>query len=158
GRVLWKHEYPTQYTMSYPCGPRATPVVGNGKVYTLGAMGDLRCLDANDGKLLWSRNFVKDYDADVQVWGFSSTPLLDGNQLVCRVGKKPAVVAFDADTGKERWRALEVVNGDIGYCPPVIATLGGKRQLVVWHSESANGLDPATGKRLWSYEWPIRAS
>ncbi len=158
GRVLWTHEYPTQYTISYPCGPRATPVVANGKVWTLGAMGDLRCLDANDGKLLWSRNFVKDYDADVQVWGFSATPLLDGNQLICLVGKKPAVVAFDADTGKERWRALEVVNGDVGYCPPIIATFGGKRQLVVWHSESANGLDPTTGKRLWSYEWPIRAS
>jgi outer membrane protein assembly factor BamB len=158
GNILWKHEYPCKYTMSYPCGPRAMPVVSGGKVYSFGAMGNLYCLDANTGKVAWSKDFRKDYDAEVQTWGFSSTPLVEGNQLICLVGKKPAVVAFDKETGKENWRALEIVNGEIGYCPPMIGTFGGRRQLVVWHPESVNGLDLATGKTLWSYDWLVRAN
>jgi outer membrane protein assembly factor BamB len=157
GKLLWKHEYPVKYTMSYPCGPRAMPVVANGKVWTLGAMGNLLCLDAADGRLHWSRNLLKDGD-DVQVWGFSATPLLDGNQLICLAGNKPAVIAFDADTGKERWSALAVVNNEVGYCPPMIATFGDKRQVIIWHPEAVTALDPATGKTLWSHDWHIRAN
>lgn len=158
GKLVWKHEYPSRYTMSYPCGPRATPVIGEGKVYSLGAMGDLYCLDRDSGKVLWSRDFKKDYDASVPVWGFSATPLLDGQQLICLVGKNPAVVAFDKDTGKELWKALQLDTMEIGYCPPMIYTIGGKRQLVIWHPESVNGLDPTTGKLLWSYPWKIQSN
>src|SRR4051794_9405914 len=63
GKELWKHEYRTTYSISYPSGPRTTPVVRGGKVYTLGAMGDLLCLDAASGKVLWSKNFPADYKA-----------------------------------------------------------------------------------------------
>ena len=157
GDILWKHEHFCQYSMAYPCGPRANPVVDGGKVFTFGAMGDLFCLDANTGKVTWSKDFKKDFEADVQIWGFSAPPLVEGNQVICLVGKKPAVVALDRETGKEIWRALELDRGDIGYCPPMIATFGGKRQLVAWHSESVNGLDLATGKTLWSYPWSIQA-
>src|SRR5438128_2909443 len=69
GKVLWKHEYPCEYTVSYPAGPRTTPVIHGGKVYTLGAMGDLICLEAATGKPLWSKNFVRDYQARVPMWG-----------------------------------------------------------------------------------------
>lgn len=158
GKQLWVHEYPVQYTMSYANGPRATPVVADGKVWTFGAMGDLYCLDAGTGKPLWSRNFVKEYDAGVPIWGFAASPLLDGDNLICLVGRKPAVVALDKNTGKERWRSLELENAEIGYCPPIILTLGGKRQLVVWHPEAVNGLDPATGKVYWSHPWHIKAN
>lgn len=159
GKVTWKHEYPVHYKLSYPCGPRANPIVSDGKVYTLGAMGHLYCLDAKTGKEIWSKDFMKDHDIDeVQLWGFSASPLVDGDQLICLVGKKPAVVSFDKNTGKEKWRSLEVVNNDVGYCPPMIYTFGGKRQLIIWHSEAVSGLDLATGKPLWSHEWLIRAN
>src|SRR5439155_5288942 len=86
GKVLWKHEYPCEYSISYPAGPRATPVIHQGKVYTLGAMGDLLCLEAATGKVLWSKNFPRDYEAPVPMWGFAASPLLDGDKLFCLVG------------------------------------------------------------------------
>jgi outer membrane protein assembly factor BamB len=163
GKLLWERSVPCRYTMSYPCGPRAMPVVADGKVYTLGAMGDLNCYDARSGKPVWGKNLVKEYDkkgsdVSVQIWGFSATPLVDGDNLICLVGKKPAVVAFDKNTGKEKWRALHLESAEIGYCPPTIFTLAGKRQLVIWHPESVNGLDPVSGAVLWSFDWPVKAN
>jgi len=83
GQIIWKHDYDCNYDMQYPAGPRTTPVVDNGKVYTLGAMGDLLCLDTANGKVLWSKNFPKDYNAPVQVWGFAAHPLLKGASFFC---------------------------------------------------------------------------
>src|SRR5262249_30383114 len=114
--------------------------------------------DAKSGKPIWSKNFLKDYDARVPVWGFSAHPLLDGDQLICLVSRDPVVIAFDKDTGKEKWRSLTLQSGDIGYCPPMIYTLAGKRQLIIGHPEAVNGLDPATGKPLWSYDWKIQSN
>lgn len=157
GSILWKHEYDCPYRMSYPAGPRTSPVVQGGKVYTLGAMGDLLCLDANKGKVLWSRNFPRDYEARVPLWGFAAHPLLDGDKLICLVGGKGGVaVAFHKDTGKELWHALEAK--EIGYAPPMIFEAGGKRQLIIWHPEALNSLDPETGKLFWSQKFTSKAN
>jgi outer membrane protein assembly factor BamB len=158
GKIVWKHEYPCQYRIQYACGPRTTPVVSGGKVYTLGAMGDLYCLNAEDGKPVWSKNFPRDYKAPVQTWGFAGHPLLDGDKLICLVGGKDGVVvAFDKDSGTEKWRALSVEGSGQGYCPPMIYKVGGMRQLIVWHPEAVNGLDPETGKLLWSQPFRVRS-
>src|SRR5205085_2248604 len=125
GDVLWKHEYDCTYEVAYAAGPRATPVVDSGKVWTLGTMGDLRCMDANSGKVEWAKDLRKDYDASQQTWGFSASPLLDGHKLICLVGGKGStVVAFQKATGKELWRALSAPTA--GYCPPVLAEGAGK--------------------------------
>ncbi|HMO37188.1 MAG TPA: PQQ-like beta-propeller repeat protein, partial [Gemmatales bacterium] len=135
---------------------RCTPIVHQNKVYALGAMGDLFCLDTDTGKLLWSRSFPKEYGLESPQWGWSASPLLDGDKLICIVGGKNSVaVAFHKDTGKELWRALSAE--EPGYCPPVIYTLAGKRQLIIWHPESVNGLDPETGEVYWSYPFQIQA-
>jgi outer membrane protein assembly factor BamB len=156
GKVLWKHEYDCLYEVQYPAGPRATPIVHEGKVYTLGAMGDLFCLDAGSGKVLWSKNFRKDYQADEPIWGFSASPLLDGDKLICVVGGPGSIaVAFHKDTGKELWRALSAKQP--GYCPPVIIKAGGRRQLIIWHPEAVNSLDPETGNLYWSQPFEIGA-
>ncbi len=161
GEILWKHEYDRTYNISYPGGPRTTPIVHEGKVYTLGAMGDLFCLNADDGKVLWSKNFVKDYKAPLPMWGFAANPLLDGDKLICLVGGPDhIVVAFDKDTGKEKWHALSFEKADtqIGYCPPIVYEAGGKRQLLIWHPESLNSLDPETGKLYWSEPYKANAN
>jgi outer membrane protein assembly factor BamB len=161
GKELWKHEYDCKYTISYPCGPRATPVVHDGKVYTLGAMGDLYCLDAGSGKPIWSKNFPRDYKAPVPLWGFAAHPLLDGDKLICLVGGRDSiVVAFDRNTGQEKWRSLsfERANTELGYAPPMIYSVGGQRQLIIWHPEAVNGLDPETGKVYWSQEFRLQAN
>ncbi|HXG10140.1 MAG TPA: PQQ-binding-like beta-propeller repeat protein [Gemmataceae bacterium] len=156
GRVLWTYEYDCTYEIAYPGGPRTTPLVSGGKVYTLGAMGDLYCLEAAKGTVIWSKNFMKDYDAPAQQWGFSAHPLLDGDKLICLVGGPGSTaVAFHKDTGKELWRSMNA--REQGYSPPVIYDVAGRRQLIIWHPEAVNGLDPETGKVYWSVPFKVRA-
>jgi outer membrane protein assembly factor BamB len=155
GQILWHHDYDREYRIAYPAGPRTTPVVAGGKVYTQGAMGDLLCLDADSGKPVWSHNFVTEYNASPQTWGFSAHPLLDGDRLICLVGGDgTTVVAFHKDSGKELWRNLSSANA--GYSPPVIFQVGATRQLIVWHAEAVCGLEPETGKKLWEVEFPVK--
>ncbi len=157
GNILWTHAYDCPYEVSYPAGPRCTPTVGGDKVYTLGTMGDLFCLDIRSGKVIWSKNFPRDYEARVQIWGFAGHPLLDGNKLICLVGGEgSAVVAFDKDTGKELWKSVTTATG-AGYCPPMIYELGGKRQLILWTPDAVRGLDPETGKLNWKERFIVKA-
>jgi outer membrane protein assembly factor BamB len=161
GELLWKHEYDCTYQISYADGPRATPLVHEGRVYTLGAMGKLLCLDAGKGDVIWSKDFVADYKAPVPLWGFAASPLIDGDKLICLVGGNDhIVVAFDKYSGAEKWHALSFNKRDtqIGYCPPVVYTIGGKRQVIIWHPESVNGLNPETGEVYWSQPCPARAN
>jgi outer membrane protein assembly factor BamB len=156
GRLIWEHAYECPYAMGYSAGPRATPLVSGGKVYTLGAEGNLLCLDAEKGSVLWSHDYKKDYGAGTPTWGFAGHPLLDGNKLICLVGGPASIaVAFDKDTGKELWRALS--GGEPGYCPPTLINAGGTRQLIIWHPKAVNSLDPETGKVFWSDPWDIRS-
>jgi outer membrane protein assembly factor BamB len=151
GKLLWKHEYDCPYKISYPAGPRCTPAVRDGKVYALGAMGNLLCLDADKGTVLWSKDFPKDYGVKVPLWGYSGHPLVDGKKLVCVVGGDgTTAVAFDKDNGKELWRSLS--SSETGYAPPTLIEAGGVRQLLIWHGQSLNALDPETGKPYWSVE------
>lgn len=156
GAILWKHEYDCPYQISYPSGPRTTPLIANGKVYALGAMGDLFCLDANTGKAIWSKNFVKDFGSPVPLWGFSAAPLLDGERLICLAGGDGSVVvALNKDTGQEIWKNLS--SRSIGYCPPTMIEFGGTRQLIVWDPEAVHSLDPVTGKERWSVPFDVKA-
>jgi outer membrane protein assembly factor BamB len=157
GKFLWKHEYDCPYQVSYAAGPRTTPVVNGDRVYTLGTMGDLLCLDARDGKVLWARNFPKEFEVEVPMWGFAAHPLLDGDRLICLVGGAGSVaVAFHKDTGKEIWRALSA--DEPGYAPPMIYDFAGKRQLIIWHPEAVNSLNPETGEVYWKIAFgPLRA-
>jgi outer membrane protein assembly factor BamB len=163
GKELWTHEYECNYVLSYPAGPRATPLVADGKVYSLGAMGDLHCLDAATGNLVWAVNLPERYgDPDkpnrgIQLWGYAASPLLDGDRLITLGGGDGSVVvALDKNTGKEIWRALSSFS--IGYCPPVIYTVGIMRQLIVWHPEAVCGLDPESGKELWHVPFELHRS
>lgn len=159
GKQLWSAEYPVEYTVSYPAGPRCTPTVDGDLVYTLGAMGDLKALKVADGAEVWSKNFMKDYEAGLPVWGLAAHPLVDGDKLICLVGgtNDRLVVAFDKKTGKELW-AKENCGGDFGYCPPMIYEFAGKRQLIVWHTRAVVGLDPDTGNRLWRAAFDVKAA
>ena len=154
GEQTWVHEYDCAYKrISYGFGPRTTPSVVGDRVYTLGAMGDLRCLEKKSGNLVWAKNFTTDLKAPVPIWGFSSNPLVDGDKIVCLVGgEKQAVVAFDIKDGSVKWSAL--TTEEVGYAPPVIFEAGGKRQLIVWHSESVNSLNPETGEKYWGEKYP----
>ncbi len=149
GKILWKYEYECPYEISYPAGPRAVPVIAGDKVYTLGAMGNLICFNVKSGDVVWSKDLPAEYHFPVPMWGTASSPLVDGNRLICLVGGKGSVaVAFDKDTGKEIWKALSA--NEPGYAPPMIYEIGGKRQLIVWHPQAINSLNPETGAVHWS--------
>jgi outer membrane protein assembly factor BamB len=152
GNQVWKHEYDCTYRVSFQAGPRCTPAVSGGKVYTLGTMGDLFCLDADSGKVVWSKNFPKDYKAEVPLWGFSGHPLVYQNLLICLVGGENAlVVAFEKDTGKEAWKAMNTpASNGPGYGPPTLLEIGGTTQLVVYHSRGITGMNPRTGGQFWN--------
>ena len=155
GDAVWEHADPVDYAIQYPAGPRATPTVeygGDGRpqtVYALGAMGDLRALDAADGSQRWAVNFAEDFGTDVPVWGFASHPLIDGDRLILIAGPADgAVVALDKRTGERLWTAGP--SSQPGYAPPVIHTIGGTRQLVAWTAENVHGLNPETGAVYWT--------
>jgi outer membrane protein assembly factor BamB len=155
GAQVWEHRYDCTYTMSYSTGPRCTPLVSGGKVWTLGAEGNLLCLDAANGKVLWSHDFKAEFGAKTPQWGFAGHPLLDDRRLICLVGGPGSVaMAFDKDSGKELWRALDA--REPGYCPPTMIEHDGAKQLVLWHPQAVNVLDPASGKVLWSHPWDVR--
>ncbi len=150
GQILWQHVYDCSYTVSYAAGPRVTPAVADGRVYTLGAEGHLLCLDSGTGRVVWSQHFQKSFGVKTPVWGFAGHPLVDGRKLIClAAGEGTVAVAYDKDTGAELWRALSAK--EPGYAPPVIYEFGGRRQLILWHPEAVNALDPETGRVLWTF-------
>jgi outer membrane protein assembly factor BamB len=157
GQLLWKLEYPCVYRISYPSGPRATPTVHDGKVYALGAMGNLFCLEAAHGSLLWSKNYLIEFGAEINTWGTSSAPLVDGQKLIALAGGTggACVVALDKDTGKEIWRSLDAK--DPGYAPPAIVEAGGKRQLIIWTPEALQALDPESGRLYWRQPFSLNS-
>jgi outer membrane protein assembly factor BamB len=151
GRILWTRAWDVTYgKINYPIGPRATPTVDGDRVYIVGATGTLLCLKAQTGEVVWQKDYVKDYGMQMPIWGITSAVLVDGNRLIAIAGGQPdaKVMAFDKMTGKEIWRALPM-NSEQGYCQPVIFTVGGIRQLIIWHSTAVVSLDPITGKVYW---------
>ena len=152
GRELWQHAYDVTYPdwafdLKQNSGPNATPIVKGGKIYTLGQMGDLYCLDAAKGGVLWHRNLMKDFGTK-EFTGTTPSPLIEGSLLILPIGADngATAVAFDLETGKEVWRAL---NDPWTYASPLVITAGGQRQLIVWTPKAVTSLDPANGKTWW---------
>ncbi|HXI42178.1 MAG TPA: PQQ-binding-like beta-propeller repeat protein, partial [Bryobacteraceae bacterium] len=164
GKILWTREWDAEYIglmETFASGPRATPTVDGDRVYVVGAKGMLLCLGAKAGEILWKKDYVKEYAAEIPTWGSTSAPLVDGNRLICLVGgaHNAKVVAFDKMTGKELWRALDS-NSEPGYCQPVIIEKienAGPRQLIIWHPLAVTSLDPETGSVYWEQPFKIEA-
>jgi outer membrane protein assembly factor BamB len=153
GELIWQHEYDCPYRIQHPNGPRATPLVDENRLYTLGAMGHLFCFEVTSGKVIWTVDLLKRFEAKPPVWGFACHPLIDDRQLIVMVGgEESAVVALDKLTGATRWQSLTAE--EIGYAPPVMYKSNGTRQLIVWHDVAVKSLDPQTGKVLWSVPFP----
>jgi len=157
GKVLWTHEYPVKYSISYPAGPRCTPVMHEGLVYALGAEGHLFCLSTDSGKVVWSHDLKKEYSTTAPLWGYSAHPLIDGDNLLTLAGGEGThIVALNRLTGQEVWRSTSSGAQGQGYCPPTIINHGGARQLIMYKPDAVVSLDPATGKQYWSL--PYEAS
>lgn len=153
GREIWTHGWSGEFveTMGGD-GPRATPTYHAGRIYALGALGELRSLDARSGRLIWRRNILSDGGAGNLQWGMAGAPLIvDDAVVVLPGGPGHAVAAYDLAAGTPRWHALD---DQTAYVSPMLATLAGTRQLLVVTALRAVGLSPEDGRLLWEYAWP----
>jgi len=148
GNAIWSHNYFCEYKISYPAGPRASVTIDNRRAYALGAMGHLHCLDAETGKVIWGKNLDAEYNIKIPTWGIACSPLIEKDLVIVQIaGKENAsVVAFDKNTGTERWRAL---NDPVNYSSPITIDQAGKRIIVVWTANRLAGLEVSTGQVLW---------
>jgi outer membrane protein assembly factor BamB len=155
GQELWVYNHPAAFTeaLGGP-GPRATPTIADGKVYSLGAKGHLACLELATGNKVWSADILAD-NGNI-LWGMSGSPLVFDQVVVVNPGKQQeqaadrALLAFDRATGKPVWNAG---NQRAGYSSPQLATLAGRRQILIFDGGGVAGHDPITGQELWRHEW-----
>jgi len=149
GEPIWMHRDGVRFWESNGgAGPRATPALGNGRVYTLGATGILNALNARDGSVVWSRNAVSDTGVKVPGWGFAGSPLIVGDLVV--IAASGALAAYDAATGAPRWSRK---SGGGGYSSPHLAMIDGVRQVLLLNGAGVSSVAPSDGRLLWEDAW-----
>lgn len=156
GAKQWQADYPTAYKdrYGYNNGPRSTPIVADGRVFTLGAEGRFTCFDAATGRQLWQRHLNEEHKVEQNFFGVGGSPLLEGKLLIVNVGGPPdaGIVALDKDTGKTVWQTTDE---GASYGTPLCATIGGQRYAFVFAKGGLVCLEPATGKVFWRF--PFRS-
>lgn len=153
GKILWQESYPAPYKMnpaaeSHGEGPKSTPVFYEGKLYTLGIAGILTCWDAATGRVQWRKDFSKQYRQTSPLYGTAMSPVVDHGLLIAHVGghDNGALTAFDAGSGEVKWQW----SGDgPAYASPIVADLGGARQVITETQNNIVGVSAATGQLLW---------
>jgi outer membrane protein assembly factor BamB len=151
GQQVWSHRDNARFFESNAgAGPRATPTLSNGRVYTFGATGILNALEAGTGAVVWSRNVSSDTGTQVPFWGFSSSPLVLGDEVI--IAAAGQLVAYEAATGNKRWVGPA---GGGSYSSPQLVTIDGVAQILMMSSNAATSVAPADGKQLWSHMWPV---
>jgi outer membrane protein assembly factor BamB len=149
GQPVWRHRDAVRFWESNGgAGPRSTPTVSNGRVYTFGATGILNALDAGKGAVVWSRNVASDSDTKVPMWGFASSPLVEDDVVIVAAAGK--LVAYDIATGKPRWSGPARSGG---YSSPHRATIDGVEQVLLLSGSGATSVAPSNGALLWEHEW-----
>lgn len=156
GQVIWRYDYAAlppagaevrDGKLDYGNSPRATPLIVDDKVITLGAMGDLYCLDLNSGDMNWSLNYVLDFDAPIPIWGWSGSPVHHEGLIIFQPGAtESSMVAVKIDDGEIEW---ETPGGRAAYTSPIIAQFAGKPQVVTCDASFWMGFDAKTGKQIW---------
>lgn len=154
GRERWRRAYPAAYRVypgaaSFGAGPKSTPVFYEGRLFTLGIGGILTAFDARDGRIVWQKDFAGRFQATAPPFGTSMSPLVSGGRLIVHAGGHDggALIAFDPATGGEQW----VLDGaGPSYSSPILTTFDGQDQVVLQVHRNIMGIDPATGRALWS--------
>jgi outer membrane protein assembly factor BamB len=153
GRELWTNRWTAAFReFMGGDGPRATPTWAGGRVYALGGTGELRCLDDATGRTIWRTDILEDAGAENLQWGMAASPLIVDDTVVVLPGGAGgrSVVAYDRRTGKPAWSAL----GDRqAYSSPMLVTLAGIRQILLFSASRLMGLTPDRGEVLWEYAW-----
>jgi outer membrane protein assembly factor BamB len=150
GAPVWRHRDAARFWESNAgAGPRATPTISNGRIYTHGATGILNALDARDGSAIWSRNTASDTSVTVPNWGIASSPIVVGDLVVAAAAG--TLAAYDLHTGKPRWIAPK--GGGSAYSSPHLTTIDGVTQIVLVNGRGIIGVAPSDGTVLWKHDW-----
>lgn len=154
GRQVWAHADRTALlTTVGGRGPRATPTIADGHVYSLGATGILNCLELATGRLVWSRNVVEEHGARLADYGLPSSPLVVDDLVIVQIAQaERSLVAYRRSNGELAWRSG---SGPGSYSSPILATLDGIRQVLIVNKWSVAGHLPETGRLLWSEDWRV---
>ncbi len=166
GERYWELAYPTNYRdrYGYSSGPRASPVIDGGYVYTYGAQGKLHCLNLKTGQLVWKRDLAREFKVPQDFFGTAATPLIEGDHLIINIGAPggPTVAAFDKASGKMLWGAG--TQWGPSYASPVPATVRGKRRVFVFAGGDSRpptggllSIDPSIGKVDFAFPWRSRS-
>jgi outer membrane protein assembly factor BamB len=159
GTPQWRYAYPTSYRDSFGFdeGPRAVPVVVNGRIYTFGAEGQLHAIDLQTGKRVWSVDTQKEFAPRLGFFGRAGSPLVENGRVIANIGDSfdgGGVIAFNADTGAVLWQATR---HEASYSSPVGATFDGQRRALFFTRRGLIALDPATGAEIFEREWRSRS-
>jgi len=146
GNEVWTHSYPA-ILHEYP-GPRAMPILDANRVYTFSHDGQVFCLDAVSGKIIWNINIPKKFNTTVPEFGYAGTPLVEGDLLILQVMESG--IALDKNTGKTAWQSP---SGKPGYAPPMVFSCSGKKYLAIFGYAKLYILEPATGNKISEYPW-----
>ena len=159
GKTIWSYAYPTSYrdSFGFDNGPRATPVVQDGRVYCFGAEGNLHCLNFKSGKVIWSVPVHEQFVVRKGFFGASCSPLVSGVQVIVNVGSRnnAGIVAFDKRDGKFLWKATD---HEASYASPVETRLSGQRHTFVFTRRGLVDLNPLTGQVRSEVRWRSRNS
>jgi len=152
GRELWQQGWNAEFTDSTGDGPRATPTWDDGRIYALGATGELRCLDARSGGVIWAKNILRDNQAQNLSWAMAASPLIVDDKVIVLPGGGggKSVIAYNKMSGAKVWSSQDDPQA---YVSPMLITLAGRRQIVVVSSSRVMGLVPEDGSLLWSVGW-----
>ncbi len=155
GKPLWRSASPAHFNSGIAGeGPRATPTIAGGSIFTLGANGTLRCLDLTTGKMRWQADIVAVSGAKIPDWGFASSPLAVGENVLVSAGgaNGKSLLAYNQSSGQLAWSAG---NHPANYSSPFLRTLAGREQVLMFNSAAITAHDPATGAVLWEHAWGI---
>jgi outer membrane protein assembly factor BamB len=149
GQPVWAHQDSARFFESNAgAGPRATPTLSNGRVYSFGATGILNALDARKGAVVWSRKVSDDTGTKIPFWGFASSPLVIGDVVI--VAAAGQLVGYDVATGNRRWLGP---NGGGSYSSPQLVTIDGVQQVLLMSGAGVTSVSPTDGKQLWQHAW-----
>jgi len=150
GKELWAVPHGEIFRDGQGNGPRSTPTYDNGNLYSLGASGDLSCLNAQNGQQIWKQNILTAYGAQNIQWGISESPLIDGEKVICTPGGNTAtMVALNKQSGAPIWLAKVPGNPKAGYASAIIATIQGRKQYINFSHDGLLGIDAGNGTPIW---------
>ncbi len=158
GTELWATPFGAKYPNNWGDGPRGTPTVDEGMVYAISGLGNLICSQAKDGKIVWQKSLTTDLGGKLQDWGYTESPLIVGNKIICTPGgPKGTMAALDKKTGALVWQTSEMT-AHAQYSSPILITHAGKKQIVQLVEKKFFGVDPEKGKVLWTSDFPGRTA